>query len=261
MVITIINDCQDSNAAGRQIARTISLFGSPVSFIGVQNELEAAGNLIDALDAVEGREGIVLANVAPRHKQAKKWTNGSPFGYFRFKKNLIISTVDGLTLSLAKKLRLFEFANVLDMPAVLEKMISQKFLPAESKNNIVNSQFRSYDFLPRAAFYLLKNKDIESEKLNARGIPDAPKAIWWVDNFGNCKTTLLPEEISFKPASSILTKIGKLNCFPRLKDVPAGKPALIVGSSGLGEKRFLEIVIKGASAAKLFNLTSGKEVF
>ena len=88
-------------------------------------------------------------------------------------------------------------------------------------------------------------------------IPDAPRAIWWVDNFGNCKTTLLADELPLKETAAISEKIGALQRFPRLKDVPDDTAALIEGSSGIGPKRFLEIVVQGGSAAGRFNLRSG----
>jgi len=115
MNITIINDCRDANAAGRQITRTTSLLGDSASFIGVSGDLEAAGNIIDALDALEERPGIILANVAPRNGKAKKWANGTPFSYFRYKKVLILASVDGLTLSLVKKFKLTQSVTILDI--------------------------------------------------------------------------------------------------------------------------------------------------
>lgn len=72
MNIIIINDCRDANAVGRQIARTGSLLNNPVSFIGVTSDIEAAGNIIDVLDAYGEHPGIILANVASRNGKAKK---------------------------------------------------------------------------------------------------------------------------------------------------------------------------------------------
>ena len=116
MHITIINDCKDANAAGRQMARAAGLIEAPVSFVGVSSDLEAAGNLIDMLDAYGDSAGILLVNVAPRNGKAKKWQNGTPFGYFWYKKILVLSSIDGLTLSLVKKLQLVDSINVLDIP-------------------------------------------------------------------------------------------------------------------------------------------------
>lgn len=44
---------------------------SPVSFVGVTNDIQAAGNIIDILDAIEKNSGIILVNVAPRNGKAK----------------------------------------------------------------------------------------------------------------------------------------------------------------------------------------------
>jgi len=250
MNITIINDCKDENAKGRQLARIGSIFKSSANFIGVSNELEAAGNLIDILDANGDESGIILVNVAPRNGKAKKHKNGTPFGYFWYKKTLVVSSIDGFALSLVKKLKLTKFINVLDIPEALDTLIKNKFLIPNLKNYITDTQFRSYDFLPRVAFYVFTKKSIVSNKIEIEIIPDAPMAIWWVDNFGNCKTTVLSGELP--------KKIKKLKYYSRLKDVPNKKPALITGSSGLEDKRFLEIVVQGGSAAKYFGLVSGQ---
>lgn len=255
MNITIINDCRDSNAAGRQIARTASLFNaSTVSFIGVSNDLEAAGNLIDILDSLEDRPGIVLVNVAPRNGKAKKWTNGTPFGYFWYENILVVASVDGYTLSLVKKLDLVGIIHVLDIPKSLDRLIKEGMIPAELGKPIADSQFRSYDFLPRIAAFLIQNKSIESTELRISEILDPPRTIWWVDNFGNCKTTVLSDEFAYKSGQLIKTNFGHFRYFKKLKDVPDREPALIVGSSGIRDKRFLELVIQGGNASKHFNL-------
>lgn len=254
MNITIINDCKDENAKGRQLARVSSLLKTNANFIGVSNELEASGNIIDILDANGESDGIILVNVAPRNGKVKKYFNGTPFGYFWYKKTLIVSSVDGYTLSLVKKLRLAEFINILDIPKTLEILIKNGNLPKDLKSHITNSQFRSYEYLPRVTAFIFKHKEIKSRKIEINTIPDAPNAIWWVDNFGNCKTTILSEELENKYLGA---KIKNLKYFSKLKDVPNKKPALITGSSGLENKRFLEIVIQGGNASNYFNLHSG----
>ncbi|HYC83457.1 MAG TPA: SAM hydroxide adenosyltransferase [Candidatus Paceibacterota bacterium] len=255
MNITIINDCKDDNAAGRQIARASALFKAPVSLVGVSSDLEAAGNLIDILDAYDNNPGVILANVAPRNGQAKKWPNGTPFGYFRYRNVLIASSVDGLTLSLAKKLKLADGIEVLDIPTVVARFVKEGIVSEEVGRHIVDTQFRSFDFLPRAAAYLLKNGTLDSERLPAEEIADAPQAIWWIDNFGNCKTSILESELG--EGGAIETKFGRIERFRRLKDVPDGTPALIAGSSGLGAHRFLELAVQGESAARVLGISSG----
>lgn len=255
MNITIINDCRDANAVGRQIARTGSLLNNPVSFIGVTSDIEAAGNIIDALDAFGENPGIILVNVAPRNGKAKKWPNGTPFGYFWYRKILVLASVDGLTLSLVKKFKLVESITILDVADTLEQLIAGGALQNNLKNTITKTQFRSFDFLPRVAAYLASGKKLEGEKLHIRDITDAPPTIWWIDNFGNCKTTLLQDDAKDKNCFS--SKFKRLSYFERLKDVPDKTPAIISGSSGIDEKRFLEVIVQGGSAEKEFKISVG----
>ncbi|OHA63154.1 MAG: hypothetical protein A2748_03260 [Candidatus Wildermuthbacteria bacterium RIFCSPHIGHO2_01_FULL_45_20] len=260
MFIVIINDCQDANAAGRQITRAVTFLRGQATIIGVQNDLEAAGNLIDALDAAESKRGVVMANVAPRSGRAKKWPNGTPFGYFWHKDALVLASVDGLTLSLAKKFKIAQDIRVLDISTVLRFAKERRLLGQKEMARIQNSQFRSFDFLPKAVQWIEEGYDLPFESMPMSEVPDAPKSVWWVDNFGNCKTTILPEEINFEAGKFCQTKFGNLPMYSRLKDVPDGEIALVIGSSGIGEDRFVEIVAQGGNAAKELNLGSGKEI-
>jgi hypothetical protein len=71
MFVTIITDCSDSNALGRQMTRSASLFGfSPVAMpishqFDVPSDLEAGCHLIDVLDSCRGSSGVILLNKAP----------------------------------------------------------------------------------------------------------------------------------------------------------------------------------------------------
>ncbi|MBD3244712.1 MAG: hypothetical protein GF335_01835 [Candidatus Moranbacteria bacterium] len=257
MIAAIINDCRDDNVKGRQIARVSSLLNCHSTLVGVKNDLEAAGNLIDILDALEDRKGVVLVNVAPRNHQAKGWKNGTPFGYFYYKNILVVSTVDGLTLSLVKKLGLIDEIKVLDVPGVLNEMIKKGFVKKEIRQRIIKTQFRSFEFSPRVAAYLWENKELAGVKLLIQEIPQAPESVWFIDNFGNCKTTLLEDDIEKKVGDCLKTKLGEFDIYSRLKDVPNNKAAIIKGSSGIGDKRFLEIVMQGKSAAENFKIQSG----
>ncbi|PIZ98331.1 MAG: hypothetical protein COX77_04940 [Candidatus Komeilibacteria bacterium CG_4_10_14_0_2_um_filter_37_10] len=258
MITTIITDCHDANATGRSVARATALLKYPTQLVGVGSDLEAAGNLIDLIDATDGEGGVVLANVAPRDHYAKKWPNGTPFGYFYYQNILVVSTIDGLTLSLAKKYGLIDQIQVVDIPAATKEMAATNFIADHLPEYIANSQFRSFDFMPRLAAYLLKYKKIISQPLPIEQIPDAPAAIWWVDNFGNCKTTLWASEFAAE-----LNKLGKTDLiasYKGLKDVPDDQVGLITGSSGLDSRRFAELVLQGGSVAKKYNLVSGDDL-
>lgn len=263
MFVTIINDCCDQGTMGRQAARAMNLLNAPVSTVGISSyaELEAAGNLIDILDASEGGEGVILVNAAPRHGRGKKWENGTPFGYFYYGKTLIVSTIAEETLSLVKKFGLASSLQLTDVPQVVDTMIERGLLASELRNRIVNSQFRSFEYMPRLAKWIRDGIDIPAKEYSFENIVDMPQTVWLVDNFGNCKTTILPSEIGHEPGKVVKTKIGEFTCYTCLRDVPNDQPGLTIGSSGLGDKRFLEIVIQGKNAAETFNLTPGSVLF
>lgn len=272
MFVTVITDCSDANASARQISRYQSYLGVPSHLVGIttpttdldihpsHGELETATNLVDALDGAEGGRGVIVANVAPRQGQGKHWPNGTPFGYFHYNQTLVIATIDGLVLSLVKKLKLTDHIKVFDIPTVIPEMIKRGYLKDWHADLIIKSQFRSYEFVPRVAKWLTEGIDLPFERYDIGKVTDAPKAISYIDNFGNCVTTLLPEDIDFNPGKKITTKLGEFTCYERMKDVPNGQAGLIVGSWGLARYRWVALIIQGKSAAKEFKLTVGAEV-
>jgi hypothetical protein len=227
--------------------------------VGVASDIQAAGNIIDILDAIEDNPGVILVNVAPRNGKAKKWPNGTPFGFFWHKKILVLASVDGCTLSLVKKFELTKHITVLDIPNTLDQLIAGGALQNDVKDFITRTQFRSFDFLPRIATYLYHGGTVTGEDLPIETIPDAPPVVWWIDNFGNCKTTLVQEDMQ-KEKLRLSDKFKDVPYFERLKDVPDKSAALIVGSSGLGKKRFFEIVVQGGSAEEMFDVSAGETV-
>ncbi len=262
MFVTIINDCRDGNTMGRQSIRIANLFpGAQIIPVGISNyvEIEAAGNLIDMLDASDGKEGVILVNSAPRQK--KKWLNGTPFGYFKYKNVLVITTVDGYCLSLIKKLGLVKEIFLTDVKTVVTKVCELGKITEEERDRIAKTQFRSYDYMPRLARWLMDGIEIPHEVYSLEHVDDAPKAVWLIDNFGNAKTTVFPEEIGFEAGKTLQTKIGELTCYTQMKDVAVGTKALIIGSSGIGTKRFVEIIVLGGRAVDEFKLQTGQEIF
>lgn len=271
MFITIITDCTDENVRSRLGTRVSSLFGTPPTIIGVGKSLssdnshdpaeyEAAGCLIDTLDSADGERGIILVNVANRHGKGKRWPNGTPFGYFYIKNTLVVSTIDGLTLSLVKKLKLTNSIQLLDIPEIVNQLVHEKLIHESLANQIINTQFRSFEFQPRVAKWLNDEKSIPSATIPITFVADIDKNVWFIDNFGNCKTTILPEEIGFQPEKIIKTAYGDFKCFERLKDVPDGQTAFIIGSSGYEDKRFVELVVQGENAAKKYNFYAGMDI-
>jgi len=259
--ITYITDCKDENGKGRLKARLATLFpGNSISFVGVSSDYEAAINLVDIVDAYEGRPGIILANVARREGEARKskWPNGPPFGWLKVDQIDIFTTIDGYIVSLLQQMKGSAFSiDLYEIPATVPHM----GLSAERQAHVINTQFRSFDYLPLLAAQLVDAKPLPVSRTMA-SVPHMPLALCWVDSFGNCKTNILPELAGFQVGSEVVVKVEQQRqfvfpCFNRLKDVPDHRVAIIIGSSGLGSQRYLEIVQQGASAAATLALQSG----
>lgn len=264
MQITIINDCSDQNAKLRQISRVGSLFSnSSVNCFCAESETEAAGLLVDAIDSFEGRQGIIIVNVAPRNGRAKKWHNGTPFGFFRYKETLILASLDGHVLSLAKKLNLLEDVYIFDIKEVVNS-IDDKELNKEEKNRIINTQFRSFNFLPRVAYWLSNDISIPYVKYDLSNIDNLGQKVWFIDNFGNIKTTYLYEELADNKDNQYEVAFGqtkiKMNLYKHLKDLPDNEIGLVVGSSGIENKRFIEIIAQGKSASEELSLNCNDKI-
>ncbi len=258
MFTTIINDCKDDNARGRQESRIASLHQTGLSFIGVQSDLEAAMQLIDVLDATEGRKGLVLVNVAPRGGHTRQWENGTPFGYFWYQETLVVASVDGFVLSAVKKLGLVTEVHLLDTHTGAAAMLEAGFISAEAASRIPTTQFRSFDFIPRAGVFLLQGGHLPSTVYELTNIPELPKAVWHIDNFGNCKTTLQKSDDKSQITD---TRFGDLPYYEQLKDLPDQTAGLVSGSSGLGSTRFLELMIQRGNFARTHHISIGDGVF
>jgi hypothetical protein len=262
MYITIITDCADPNAKGRQETRARALLDVTPTFVGVRSSLkasavlEASGNIVDVLDASLGEKGIITANVAPRNGEEKHWGNGTPFGFFKCGEATVVTTHSPIMLSLPYKLGLVERYDIVDMEKTLEHMSVEGRITPDEAVRVANSQFRSFDFLPRLAAWLHTGHATVSEQyeLDPGTLAQQP-AVWMIDSFGNAKITLLGEELEGR--TTLPTRWGELPVVVSLKDVPDGQPAVVVGSSGFGDRRFAEIVLQGASAAEKFGIQQG----
>lgn len=269
MNIILINDSKDDNARVRQEIRYANLLpNSHISFIGVDSSLgvistiEAAGNLIDSLDTLGENEGVICVNVAPRGQIKEDGENGSNFCYFWYKRILIVSTIKSYNLSLIKKLKITKNIHILEMDKVLDFAHKQKLITENQKNYISKTQFRSFDFQPRVAKWVWDNEKIPAVSTSINKIANCPQAVWLIDSFGNTKTTLTKTDLGKEDPKEIKTNLGKFKFYNRLKDVPDGETAVYIGSSGVGDKRFLEIATQNrtGSSAKTLNLKVGQEI-
>lgn len=265
----IITDCRDDNARMRQEVRARALLGTTVTFCGVENTLQAAGMIVDALDAACGEPIIILANVAPRNGDVRhKWSNGTPFGYTRVGTSWIFGTVDGYVFGLLQKMLGIKLeVYVFDIPDA----VAHLGVDEPTARHIIETQFRSFEFLPRVAAAMVSGIKVPSKRLDDISTP--PMGVWHRDNFGNAKLSVLPDEVGFRPGSTVTLQVKRpwwcfwrrgayenVRCYARLKDVPDGTLGLVVGSSGFGYWRCLELVVQGGSAAKRYGLTIGTRI-
>lgn len=261
---TIITDCADANVQARQELRFDALFGVKPTFLGVgsYSPFEAAGNLVEQLDVLtnfpvsdKSRQNIVLVNVAPRGEDVqKKWDNGTPFCYFKMGQTLVVSTYEGQCLTLARDFGLVETVELFDIPTVTAAAVEWGDLTSEEAERINHTQFRSLEFMPLVAYWLWQGKPVPSTTQSLAELPSARGKAWFIDNFDNVKTTVLPEDIDFADGKKVMLEGGvEATCYTRLADVPKEVVALTIGSSGYGKHRFLEVVIghRGRAASQL----------
>lgn len=264
-IIAIINDCRDTNAKARQESRfqaqllKAGILALP-RFIGVEHGLEASLNLIDQIDAIGENPGGIAANVANRSGDERENGNGTKFCCFQYEKIWNLSTIGGATLSLVKKLRLTESVFVIHLGDAVRRMVRDGFIPKSVAEEIADSQFRSFDFVPRAMAYVLSGKQLCCTEMPvASGIPDSKPVIACIDCFGNGKTTVLASELKVE-SGHVQTAFGRLPFFRRLADAPDGIVAIIQGSSGIPGRRFAEIVINGGRAVDRLGFKVGDRV-
>ena len=268
----IITDCSDPNAQLRQKVKFANLFGVVPSLVelGPDNkDLEAAGQLVDALHDASNLPGsypvkpwVVLVNVAPRGNDVKeKWENGTPFCHFQSRNATVLSTYEGRSLSLARKLGLVVGVNLMDIPTVTDSWVRRGIIKADEADQINNTQFRSKDFLPLAARELVGGRSFPSEEVTLEDDDSGDGVVWFIDSFGNCKTTLVPDDIDFEEGKVIaLDGAEKATCYRRLADVPTGELALTIGSSGYGSQRLIELVEQKGRANEAVGLIVGSKV-
>ena len=259
--ITVIQDCNDEGTKGRITSRVQNLFkGILPSFIavGAYSDLQAAGNLIDILDATEGEDGVILVNAAPRHGKGKKYENGVPFGYFYYKKTLVITTIDEIILEIIKDFGITDKIEVFDIPEVVDEAVKRGLIEKWVAEKTKKTQFRSFEFQPRVAQWIWNNEKIPTKTLEITGHHRNGK-IWLIDNFGNCKTTLLGSELKGK--EFLETSIGKLKIYNWLHELPDNETGIVIGSSGLNKDKFAEIIVQGKSAAQKYGLKIGDRIF
>jgi len=71
----------------------------PATLVGISSDIEAAGNIIDILDATDEQPGVIMGQYRPAYtKMPKRWPNLHTIWIFLVQKTLVVITVDGRTL-------------------------------------------------------------------------------------------------------------------------------------------------------------------
>lgn len=265
-----LTDCTDPNATARLTVRLAALFGRTPAILpltGADLEGTAALTLLDVLRATDhlgtaGAPVVILVNIAPRDGT---WPNGVPFGYFRYGRNLVVTTLGDRVLSLVREYLGVTEIQVTDVRKTLEAAAADwaEFTPDEI-DAIADTQFRSLWYQPLLAKWVHDGCPVPSDPAAIGAVPQDDVRVTVVDNFGNCKLDRPASRIAgYAPGNTVRVRdhvdgsLHEVQCHRHITEVPHGVPALTVGSSGFG---FAELVIRGGNAAERFGLSEGAAV-
>jgi len=192
-----------------------------------------------APEELRPRKMLVFANAAPRkdRRDAKVNNEGEGLLYAKLNNGVYVVAVNsGFSLSFVR-----------------EDLVELWSTNAEEEG----SQFRSRDFFPRIVRGVaLEDFSFLRTKLNpADTIPlPPPRAVAYIDNFGNLKTTIRSGDdliSSIASGTRVRVRIGSVIRTATIAtgsfNVMQGDLALAPGSSGY-EKRYWELFTRGASA-------------
>ncbi|MBI5230184.1 MAG: hypothetical protein HY981_02730 [Candidatus Magasanikbacteria bacterium] len=248
--IAIVSDC-GGQAMSRMMTRYHALHPDAVCVpYESASLLEAAGNIVDAIDALDGRAGAVVCNSAPR-RDARS-TNGSAIVYVQLGQATIISTIR--SLGLLKKLIPNLHAQAVDVDAFIQALGVER----DTFN------FRGLEVIPRILCSLRDGCNMESVSTLHDKFPTVEPCVWLIDTIEgrptNLKLSILQYEAPwFVPGQTISIQFGAMpkrmfTCFERLTHIPDEEAGIYEGSSGLGTRRFLEVAVMGDSAAARFTV-------
>ncbi|MDY6770455.1 MAG: SAM hydroxide adenosyltransferase [Candidatus Nanohaloarchaea archaeon] len=184
----------------------------------------------------------IYANTAPRRSEGPQPDNrGEELVYAELDSGIPVIAVDsGYTFSFVKDhLSTFREVNVADS----------------------GSQFRSRDFFPEAVIGLLNGESswLGSER-DQGDLPEPPeRRIAHIDGYGNIKTTVRQSGTDLEPGDRVKISLNGVERQAQYQknafEVEQGTLALAPGSAG-GDDPFLELVLRGDSAADTFNEAS-----
>lgn len=184
-------------------------------------------------------ESAIYANTAPRKhdKEAQQDNQGEKLLYAKLDNGLsVIAVNSGYSLSFVK-----------------HRIGTLRMVDTSDKG----SQFRSRDFFPKATYEILeKDERLEEELSIDDRVPDPPeKIIGFIDGYGNIKTTIKESDLDLESEKAKVTiedKTKEVFVESNTFEVPEGELSFAAGSSGPKNDRFMEIFLRGGSAAEVF---------
>jgi S-adenosylmethionine hydrolase len=211
----------------------------------------AAGFCVAQLGLNEAPENtLIFHNVAPRrdNKEARQNNDGERLAYALLPNGVKVVGVHAR----------FAFSFLRDVA----KEFHYVNVPS------AGSQFRSRDLFPQGVAAVAKgHSEAFAERMLLEHIPSIPEGrVAYVDGFGNIKTTFRAGV--YKMGQSIQITLNTITQTAVISDgsfsVPQGTLTFSPGSSGwmtpTGQVRWLELFLRGGSAAHLFNYPANAEI-
>lgn len=210
----------------------------------------AAGFCVAQLGLNEAPENtLIFHNVAPRrdNKEARQNNDGERLAYALLPNGVkVVGVHAGFAFSFLREVATeFHYVNV---PSA-------------------GSQFRSRDLFPQGVTAVAKGqREALSERMLLEHIPSIPEGrVAYMDGFGNIKTTFLAG--SYEVGQHLHITLNNVTQTAIVSDgsfsVPQGTLTFSPGSSGwdtpTGQVRWMELFLRGGSAAQMFALPANAE--
>ncbi len=189
----------------------------------------------------EGFRVIVLVNVDPRSHTSEPVSNGDGAPCY-------LGTLTNSVRIIGPGLGIFGIAKLLGILTSLEHIDTTPFSKGEP------GQFRSRDIYPKVIAKLLSETPPRLESVGLSPVPGVGHCVGYIDSFGNIKTTIRQRECVAPIVTVLIGNIMRtMRVTQGLFDANVGEIHLYHrGSSGLKDNRFMEIGIRGGSAAETF---------
>lgn len=268
-MIVIISNYQNLNALEAKDLQSKAR-AMDILTIRVSDDTHASSKLMEFLDAADrfdieyprpkdggGTDEVgILVNIAPPRGRVEQIgrLSGAQFASFVVGDVVVISSLHGETLSFVRKLGIVESICLLDIPTVMDWAVGRGLITRKITDGILNSYW-GFEFFLLASSWMWEGRILPYQVVKISDFVPMPlTAVWAVSNSGNYKTTLLPDDLK-ETRARLVHPLSTLPLYDRPSDVPDGTMAWVVGTSGFGERRFLEIMVQGGSAADSLKLS------